>query len=64
MAFSLPARALLVIGPYKMNRVTMLYPATTGRNFTVVKRVIGSLFTAQDFSLATPMNLEQGRRLI
>lgn len=60
----MPARALFIIGPDKKNRLTVLYPATTGRNFVEILRVVDSLFLTQDFLLATPVNWEQGQRVI
>jgi 1-Cys peroxiredoxin 6 len=59
-----PARALFFIGPNKTNRLTILYPATTGRNFVEVLRVMDSLFYTQDFKLATPVNWKDGERMI
>jgi len=60
----MPARALFVIDEEKKNRLTILYPATTGRNFKEVRRVVDSLFLTKDFSLATPANWKQGERVI
>jgi len=60
----MPARALFVIGPDRTNRATVLYPATTGRNFVEVLRVIQSLLLTQDFRLATPGNWRPGGRVI
>jgi 1-Cys peroxiredoxin 6 len=59
-----PARALFIIGPDKTNRLTLLYPATTGRDFNEVLRAIDSLKLTADFSLATPVNWQHGDRLI
>jgi 1-Cys peroxiredoxin 6 len=60
----MPARALFVIGPDKKLRLSVLYPATTGRNFFEIVRCIDSLFLTQDFSLATPVNWKAGQRVI
>lgn len=60
----MPALALFVIGPDMTNKLTILYPATTGRNFNEVLRVLDSLKFTADLSLATPVNWNQGERLI
>lgn len=59
-----PARALFVIDERKTNRLTLLYPATTGRDFAEVLRAVDSLAITKDGSLATPVEWEPGRRLI
>merc|ERR1719163_1512734 len=61
-ALPLPARALFIIDSDKTNRLTLLYPATTGRDFNEVLRTIDSLKYTADFSLATPANWQQGDR--
>merc|ERR1711964_524179 len=52
----LPARALLVIGPTKTVRLSILYPATTGRNFEEVLRVLDSLQLTENSGLASPVD--------
>jgi alkyl hydroperoxide reductase subunit AhpC len=53
-------RSLFVIGPDKNIKLTITYPASTGRNFNEVLRVIDSLQLTSKHSLATPANWQQG----
>jgi 1-Cys peroxiredoxin 6 len=59
----LPARALVVLNGTTV-KLTILYPATTGRNFEEVFRVITSLQLTAGEGLATPVNWEYGQRVI
>jgi len=56
----LTCRAVFVIGPEKKLKLSFLYPATTGRNFDEVLRVIDSLQLTANFSVATPADWKQG----
>jgi len=59
----MPARMLIVL--YKTTvRLTMLYPATTGRNFEEVLRVLTSLQMTTGLGLATPVNWTYGGRVV
>lgn len=60
----LPARALILIGPDKKVKLSILYPATTGRNFDEVLRVIDSVRLTAGMGLATPVDWRQGDRCI
>ncbi len=57
-------RSLFVIGPDKTIKLTITYPASTGRNFHEVLRVIDSLQLTSKYSLATPANWQQGEDAI
>jgi len=57
-------RSLFVIGPDKNIKLTITYPASTGRNFHEVLRVIDSLQLTSKHSLATPANWQQGEDAI
>jgi thioredoxin-dependent peroxiredoxin len=55
-------RSVFVIGPDKKVKLTITYPASTGRNFDEILRVIDSLQLTSKFSVATPVNWEKRRR--
>ncbi|MFL9896214.1 MULTISPECIES: peroxiredoxin [Paraburkholderia] len=57
---TLTVRSLFVIDPKKKVRLTITYPASTGRNFDEVLRVIDSLQLTDNYSVATPGNWKQG----
>ena len=57
-------RSLFVIGPDKTVKLTITYPATTGRNFFEVLRVIDSLQMTAKHSVATPANWQKGEDVI
>jgi alkyl hydroperoxide reductase subunit AhpC len=57
---TLTVRSLFVIDPKKKVRLTITYPASTGRNFDEVLRVIDSLQLTDNYSVATPGNWMQG----
>lgn len=57
-------RSLFVIGPDKKVKLMITYPASTGRNFFEVLRVIDSLQLTANYSVATPANWEEGQDVI
>ncbi|HVB04136.1 MAG TPA: peroxiredoxin [Chitinophagaceae bacterium] len=57
-------RSLFVIGPDKKVKLTITYPASTGRNFQEVLRVIDSLQLTANYSVATPADWKQGEDVI
>lgn len=60
----MPARALFLIGPEKRNRLTVLYPATTGRNFAEVLRVVDSLYLTGHLDVGTPASWHPGDHVV
>ena len=57
-------RSLFIIGPDKKIKLTITYPASTGRNFVEVLRVIDSLQLTANYSVATPANWVDGEDVI
>ncbi len=57
-------RSLFIIGPDKKIKLTITYPASTGRNFVEVLRVIDSLQLTANYSVATPANWKNGEDVI
>jgi len=53
-------RSVYVIGPDKKVKLMITYPASTGRNFDEILRVIDSLQLTSKYSVATPVNWKQG----
>ncbi|XP_064396466.1 peroxiredoxin-6-like [Halichondria panicea] len=56
------ARAVFIVGPDKKLKLSLLYPATTGRNFVEIIRVIDSLQLTAYKKVATPANWTQGEK--
>lgn len=57
-------RSVFVIGPDKKVKLTITYPAATGRNFDEILRVIDSLQLTAKYSVATPANWKHGEDVI
>ena len=57
-------RSVFVIGPDKKVKLTITYPASTGRNFLEILRVIDSLQLTSKHSVATPVNWKSGDDVI
>lgn len=57
---TLTVRSLFVIDPAKKIRLIITYPASTGRNFDEILRVIDSLQLTDNYSVATPGNWKDG----
>ena len=61
---TLTVRSVFVIGPDKKVKLTITYPASTGRNFDEILRVIDSLQLTSKYSVATPVNWKDGDDVI
>ena len=57
-------RSLLIIDPLKKVRLIITYPASTGRNFNEILRVLDSLQLVDKYRVATPVNWENGEDVI
>ncbi|MEI6245508.1 MAG: peroxiredoxin [Acidobacteriota bacterium] len=61
---TLTVRSVFVIGPDNKVKMTLTYPASTGRNFIELLRVLDSLQLTSKFSVATPADWKQGEDVI
>ena len=61
---TMTVRSVFVIGPDKKVKLTLTYPAATGRNFDEILRVIDSLQLTAKHQVATPANWKQGEDVI
>lgn len=57
-------RSVFVIGPDKKVKLSLTYPASTGRNFAEILRVIDSLQVTSKHNVATPVNWQNGDDVI
>ncbi len=57
-------RSLFIIGPDKKIKLTITYPASTGRNFVEVLRVLDSLQLTSNYSVSTPADWKDGEDVI
>jgi alkyl hydroperoxide reductase subunit AhpC len=57
-------RSVFVIGPDRKLKLSLTYPASTGRNFDEILRVIDSLQLTARHQVATPANWKQGEDVI
>ncbi len=61
---TLTVRTVFIIDPNKKVRLTLTYPASTGRNFEEVLRVIDSIQLTENHKVATPVNWKNGEDVI
>jgi len=57
-------RSVFIIGTDKKVKLTLTYPASTGRNFDELLRVIDSLQLTANYSVATPANWKDGEKVV
>jgi alkyl hydroperoxide reductase subunit AhpC len=57
---NLTVRSVFIIGPDKKVKLSLTYPASTGRNFDEILRVIDSLQLTANYQVATPVDWKQG----
>ena len=57
-------RSVFIIDPAKKLRLTITYPASTGRNFQEILRVLDSLQLVDKYSVSTPVNWREGEDVI
>lgn len=61
---NMTVRSVFVIGPDKKIKLTLTYPASTGRNFDEILRVVDSLQLTANYQVATPANWNAGEDCI
>jgi alkyl hydroperoxide reductase subunit AhpC len=61
---SLTVRSVFIIDPNKKIRATLTYPASTGRNFDEILRIVDSLQLTDSHSVATPANWKDGDEVV
>ena len=61
---TLTVRSLVIIDPNKKVRLIITYPASTGRNFKEILRVVDSLQLTDTFKVATPANWQDGEDVV
>ena len=61
---TLTVRSVFVIGPDNKVKLTLTYPASTGRNFIELLRVLDSLQLTSKFAVATPADWKKGEDVI
>jgi alkyl hydroperoxide reductase subunit AhpC len=61
---NLTVRSVFVVGPDDKVKLTLTYPASTGRNFDELLRVIDSLQLTAQYKVATPANWKHGEKVI
>src|SRR5207237_7371142 len=57
-------RSVFIIGPDRKIKLNITYPASTGRNFDEILRVIDSLQLTADYKVATPADWKDGQDVI
>ena len=61
---TLTVRSVFIIGPDKKVKLTLTYPASTGRNIEEILRVLDSLQLTANYQVATPVNWKDGDDVI
>lgn len=61
---SMTVRSVFVVGPDKKVKLMLTYPASTGRNFNEILRVIDSLQLTANHSVATPADWKEGEDVV
>ena len=61
---TLTVRSVFIIDPNKKLRLTLTYPASTGRNFAEILRVIDSLQLTDKYSVSTPVDWQDGQDVV
>src|SRR6187551_2335789 len=61
---TLTVRSVFIVGPDKKVKLTLTYPASAGRNFDEILRVIDSLQLTAGYKVATPANWKHGEDVI